>query len=355
MPAAVHRKHPQRSELRFEHGERSGALIAIEVTDQVLDRALLLADSLIRGAQELGWVFDEPQALSERQRKPINPTDRSGSSENPADDGESHVGRFLIEGEEVAFRIEERFRDERVEPTAAQLAREKREYWYRAPRKTSVATGALRIVRLDTYGSYGRPDRRSWFNHRGKRVEDQLREILLGLYELALSIRERRAKAEQETRQREQEERRRKEWEAIQEANEELISQLETDAGAWHRARYLRRYIREARRRLGRVALRARFRDQTVDFLDWAEAYVDQLDPLQERRRTGEFEASPTYHYQTDLDRMKDAFGRLLGAEWARAFKFGTQYAPKRESDRYRYSGDRSVFEVDLLDAGDDD
>ena len=30
-----------------------------------------------------------------------------------------------------------------------------------------------------------------------------------------------------------------KEWEAIREANQKLITQLERDAGAWHRARYL--------------------------------------------------------------------------------------------------------------------
>lgn len=59
--------------------------------------------------------------------------------------------------------------------------------------------------------------------------------------------------------------------------------------------------------------------------------------------------------HQTDLDRMKDAFGRILGAEWTRAFKLGTQYVPRPESDRYRYSGDRSVFEVNSPGDEDDD
>ena len=41
---------------------------------------------------------------------------------------EPPYGRLLVEGEEVALRIEERFREEAVVPTAAQMAREKREY-----------------------------------------------------------------------------------------------------------------------------------------------------------------------------------------------------------------------------------
>lgn len=60
-----------------------------------------------------------------------------------------------------------------------------------------------------------------------------------------------------------------------------------------------------------------------MKFLEWAEAHVDQLESLHRRFRTGEFKVSRTYHYQTDLDRMKDAFGRFLGAEWTRAFKLG--------------------------------
>ena len=100
-----------------------------------------------------------------------------------------------------------------------------------------MPTGALRIVRLDTYRAWGGPDRRSWYDRKGRRVEDQIPEVLLGFYELALSIREGRVKDEREARAREEQERRRKEWEAIREANHQLIAQLERDTGAWHRAR----------------------------------------------------------------------------------------------------------------------
>jgi hypothetical protein len=115
---------------------------------------------------------------------------------------------------------------------------------------------------------------------------------------------------------------------------------------AWHRSRYLRRYIQAARKRLGPHRLPASFRDQTVDFLDWAESYVNQLDPLHAAERTGESEESSSYRFQNDLDQMKKAFARLLGSEWEDAWKVGTDYSPQPKGER-RWYGERSVFEVE--------
>jgi len=98
-----------------------------------------------------------------------------------------------------------------------ELAREKRPYGYHAPRKVAVATGALRVVRPRQYRNLRNPDRRSWYDRKGTRVEEQIKTSLLGLYQLALSNKERRANDEREAREREEAERRRKEWEAIQE------------------------------------------------------------------------------------------------------------------------------------------
>jgi hypothetical protein len=138
-----------------------------------------------------------------------------------------------------------------------------------------VPTGNLRVIRLDTYRTYGEPDRRTWYDRKGSRVEEQLSDILLGFYELSLSIKARRAEDERKERERQEQERRRKgrrkEREARQEANAKLVRQLQTDAGAWHRARYLRRYIAAARRVLASFTLRAKLREEVIDFLDWAD------------------------------------------------------------------------------------
>src|ERR1700733_1540742 len=128
---AFHAKHPRRSLLTFERGEKNGPVVALDVTIEALDRALLFADTVLRAAASLGWEFDDPLALRKKQGLPVQ-TDQSqtGRTANTPIEQEPYRGRLLVEGEQVAFHIEERFRDEPIEPTAAQLVREKREYGY---------------------------------------------------------------------------------------------------------------------------------------------------------------------------------------------------------------------------------
>jgi hypothetical protein len=349
---ALRRKHAERSRFTFERGEKTGAVVDLAVTGAVLDRALLLADTLLRAAEALGWAFDDPLVLNQKQGRPAEVEERSSNADQKGDATEPNKGRLLVEGEQVAFLIEERFRTDPRQPTAHELAREKREYNYHAPRKVEVPTGALRVVRIDTYRRYWGPERRSWYDRKGKKVEQQLPKVLLGFYDLALATKARRAKHEQEAREEEERQRRKAEWEAVQESNDKLIGQLETDAGAWHRARYLRRYVAAARRTLGSQALPVRFRKETIDFLNWAEGYVNQLDPLHPARRTGAFEKNSPY-YHGDLEDMKKSFGRLLGSQWPSAWKLGQDYTPKPTAG-YSYR-EKSVFEVGSVEGQDDD
>jgi hypothetical protein len=142
-------KYGKASDLAFGRGEKVGPVVDLHVTSDILERALLLADTLLRIAEALGWTFDDPKALAKVQgREPDE--DEEPRGESPAEaDLALPVGRLFIENEQIAFAIEERFKEEPRTPTAHELAREKREYGYHAPRKTQVATGALRVVRLD--------------------------------------------------------------------------------------------------------------------------------------------------------------------------------------------------------------
>ena len=139
-------KHGRRSELKFQGGEKSGPVVALNVTNSVLDRALLLADALLRAAETLEWSFEGVGLLGDGGTSVGCGAAMQAKAGEGGGSPESLNGYLAIEGERVGFRIEERFRDEPTEPTAAQLAREKREYGYRAPRKIAVPTGALRLV-----------------------------------------------------------------------------------------------------------------------------------------------------------------------------------------------------------------
>lgn len=287
---ALQLKHPLRSELIFGRREKSGPVIPIAVSEAVLDRSLLLADALLREAAALGWRFEAPKlvggvAANRGEHDPL-PT-----KQDHAQRLARSPGCFNVEGERISFRIEERLREEVRIPTSAELAREKREYGYHAPRKTALPTGALRIVRLDGYRGYGEPTRKTWYDRKGRPVEVQLQDVLSAFYELALDIKAKRAEAERRAREAAEEERRRQVLEKRQEANAKLIEQLERDAGAWHRARFLRRYVRAARKalsaprlspavetdQLATPSIRVRLGKEIVDYLTWAEESISSI------------------------------------------------------------------------------
>jgi hypothetical protein len=352
---AVRFKHPRRAELHVDRGERNGPLVPIEVTPSALERALLLADRLLRSAEALGWSFIESPSRAKEETTQATPPYGRHTQPAPLEPKPPPEGRLSVLGEEVEIRIEERFREEPRVPSAAELAREKREYGYTAPRTTSIATGKLRVARDYTYGRYSGPPRRSWYDRKGAAVEDQIQEILIGCYEVALYMRQRRAKDEEEAREAAEAERLREERLARQEASAKLIKQLETDAGAWHRARYLRRYIRAARRRLTGEALSVRYLGTIIDFLAWADRYVEQLDPLIEAPRVEDFER-PSNDYGSDDEKWKRGLARLVGSLWKHAWKVGKDYAvPRKDPDNYWSQREKSVFELKPDEESEDD
>jgi len=197
------------------------------------------------------------------------------------------------------------------EPTRAELAREARECGYHAPRVTEVPTGALRVVRIDsTYAWCER--RKSWYDRRGSHVEARIPDILRAFYDRALELKAQRAEAERREREREEEERRRRELKERREANAALIRRLEIQAGTWFRARMLRHYLR---------AMNAVAGEKPVDFIRWANQYVNQLDPLHPEPRHADMVPEENPYYRADEDELRESLARLTGHRWYRTAK----------------------------------
>jgi hypothetical protein len=79
-----------------------------------------------------------------------------------------------------------------------------------------------------------------------------------------------------------------------------------------------------ARRAVGPDRIEAKFRDQPIDFLDWASAYVDQLDPLSATPRDPDQLPEPNY-YRSDDDALKKTQLRLFGFDCRTPFKLADQ------------------------------
>jgi hypothetical protein len=296
-------KHSDAATLAFERGEKTGPIVDMSMSREVTDRALRLADMFLRAAQELGWSFVMP--APEKSTTDSDARDES-TSRGPA------VGQLVVEGEPIGFRIEERMKDVPREPTAREVAREKREYWYHAPRVNSVATGSLRLVRVEV--EYGR--RQSWHDRGSRHIEDKIPDILRGFLDLALELKARRAQRERRRREYEEAERKRQALETRRQVNTELIAQLETQAGAWYRARILRAYVR-ALRRVG--SFKVDSGGEPIDFLVWATRYVDAMDPLRSTSRDPDL--MPEEYSWRASEHSKGELSRLSGHNWSKSWK----------------------------------
>jgi hypothetical protein len=113
-----------------------------------------------------------------------------------------------------------------------------------------------------------------------QRVESKIPKILATFHDRALEISAKRDQEERECRERLEQERLLEEKAERRQAHANLIAELERQAGAWYRARPLRRYLRALRRATSEGQIQGTFGEEKIDFLLWAEQYAAQLDRL---------------------------------------------------------------------------
>ena len=266
-------KHPARSTLAFERGTAQGPVVKIRVSGGLLDRALRFADTLLRAIDRQGWAFTSPpppmRVHQSHSREPEPPT-------APAPE----FGFIRIGEDFVPFEIEERFEIRTLPPTERDLARQARNPWHRPEIRTeTIHTGVLRLARPALpYPCH--VHRKSWFDRGQHLLESKLDLILQDFAQTAVILKAKREEAERERRAREEAERLREAEQKRRALNSKMIAELERQAGAWEYAGRLRRYVRAARRALGSRQFIWPPHQTPLDFLAWAERYVDEIDPL---------------------------------------------------------------------------
>jgi len=272
LRTAVHLKHLKSRDLTWPRGTRSGPIIEVRnVSEAQQDRAFKVLDALLRGAAALGWPFEAPPPDPNADRR----QSFARSTYRPP-----VYGHLITDGEPLQLRIDERQRQSDHVPTEQEKADKKlgRHVWM--PRFDYAPSGELRLHVTEPGHSY---TEKVWKDTKAHPLEVQVRRILHGLLDLALDRKSHR----EEKRLREIAAREFERQQAIvrhrRAANLKLIEELERQAGAWHRARFLRRYLRAAVRVLGDDSLTVDMQGQPTDFIRWAEHYVNQLDPLHPR------------------------------------------------------------------------
>jgi hypothetical protein len=336
---ARHGKHPQRASLPFARGERSGSILNLDVSGPVLDRALLFADRLIRTAEALAWPLQDPPPPT-----PEKPERSRFRWEPPAQMPKPQpvIARLLVDRVEVEFRIEERMR--RIELETSSSLKKRNQYDRSPPSHRMESTGALRFVCLTPHFHWDTKPR-VWYDRGRSRVEDKIPNILWRFHQLAArELRVRTEAAEAEGR-RIKNERLKRELSIRRRNHTELIEELERQAGAWFRAKLLRRYLRAMRRTVDGGRVEGNMGDKIVDFLLWAEEYLDQLNPLSFAPRNPNHQRDHSPYWKSDEEALKKLLLRIFGCDERLPWKVTPESSADSaheptEDDEYERKGD---------------
>lgn len=254
---AAARRLKQRNAWSNVKGLRSspGEVLDIEVTRAALDRALLIADTLIKVLAKQG----------------ISTTVNA----------ESKTTFFDVQGTQVSFAITEHVKrsDHQVTPSE-QRARER--YWnHSLLGNTTIEYPIIRQYDYHPTGfltiTLGRWPSRNFKDSDRSRLETRLGQVVAGLVSLAAEIKfNKEEKARREEMHRRAEERL-KLLKTRFDREEANFKKLEAESANWERACSLRRYIEAVEHQ---ALANDGLTEELVEWATWARAKADWLDPL---------------------------------------------------------------------------
>ncbi|MET9100755.1 hypothetical protein [Streptomyces antibioticus] len=234
-------------------------VIPLHLSRPLADRALRIMHALLTEAEGRGYMVETQSNLKR---------------------GEAvHTVAIVIRCRAFPLALTERTTKVPHEPTPQERRQQERAPWTRLPKYDEEFSGRL-VLGAPTGSwyqhSYSYSDSARWT------LESRLGHLLQNLERLAAEAD--RREQEKELREAEQ---RRGWYAAIARAREQQIEQhratvLTGQIRAWRQADEIRAFCQAARVRASDVPVAA----DEADWLEWAEAYAGQLDPLQEPLRT---------------------------------------------------------------------
>lgn len=234
-------------------------VIPLFVSRPLADRALRIMHALLTEAESRGYSVE---AHTDLQR------------------GDAvHTLAIVIRGRSFPLVLTERTAKVPYEPTPQELRRKERSPWTPLPKYGDEFNGRLALgapAKSRHQRSYSYSDGARWT------LESQLGHLLHDLERIAAEAD--RQEREKELREAEQ---RRRWYETVAQAREQQIEQhratvLNGQIRAWRQADEIRAFCQAARVRAGDAPVAA----EEADWLEWAEAYAAQLDPLKGFLRT---------------------------------------------------------------------
>ncbi|HEY7163865.1 MAG TPA: hypothetical protein VIB79_04850 [Candidatus Binatia bacterium] len=233
---------------------RSGVsgCLNVRVGRQSVARAMRLMDTLIKALEARGSKV----SVMERDR--------------------THQTCVKILDETIEIELREGLNRKEKQFTAAELREREKYPWLRDRKEYEFYPSGNFVFTI--LGYYGEGLRKVWSDGKRQRLENCLNSIIAGLGSAAEGEKALRLAREQRERERQEEQRRRWEVEERRRKEEEKIKHLGTLVANWNQSRTIREFLSEVEK--AAAGNPAKETDNLSDWLSWAHAYADSIDPI---------------------------------------------------------------------------
>jgi hypothetical protein len=233
---------------------RPRGCLDVEVSRSSIDRAMRIMDALVKALESRGVGLVESSEKGE-------------------------VVQFFFMDETLGIRLEEKVDRREHVLSAQEEKRISRDQWYRykLPKYDYLPTGYLTLA-IKGHWLYGL--RVSWSDGKVQRIENRLNAFIAGFIQAAGRVHAERLKREQEEREREERRRRNEEIRKLQEIEQARLDKLLQQAQDWNKAQQIRAFVNEV---VSRESLNADDKECAIgsnEWIEWALAQADRLDPL---------------------------------------------------------------------------
>ncbi|ATX79127.1 hypothetical protein Ga0123461_0701 [Mariprofundus aestuarium] len=221
---------------------RNKVYLDIHVTQDCLDRACLIMDTLIKEIESRGFKI---LTIGDRPLKTI----------------------VEVDDEHIEISLDERVRRTDYKPTAEEKKKYKERSWM-LPRYEHHPTGNLSL-NIRTWQA----PRKKWSDGKRQNLENCLGPFIQSLRETASCIKSAREQHRIDEIRWAEEKKLREERERLERIEKRKAEKLMADANDWHQAERIRSYIQQVES-LPEISL------ELADWIEWCKKHVSQIDPL---------------------------------------------------------------------------
>lgn len=221
---------------------RNKVHLDIHVTQDCLDRACLIMDTLIKEIESRGF---KALTISDRPLKTV----------------------IEVDGEPIEISLDEIVRRTDYKPTAEEKKRYKERSWM-LPRYDHHPTGNLSLNIRDWQAP-----RKKWSDGKRQNLENCLGPFIQSLRETASCIKAARKQHRLDQIRWAEEKKLREERERLARIEKKKAEKLMADTNDWHQAERLRVYIAQ-------VEALPEINEALSEWIDWAKSYAEKIDPI---------------------------------------------------------------------------